>query len=167
LELAYILNDILKIMDMKKFNSITNILDFAIKTEQEAINFYSELFKKTSNDDMKEAYKEFILEEQSHKDKLLKLKSEGKLSGIDESKISDLKISDYLTKQEPHENMDYTESLVIAMDKEKAAYKLYSDLAKITENEELKKIFKFLATEEAKHKLKFETEYDEIILKDN
>jgi len=152
---------------MKKFNSLNDILDFAINAEQDAINFYSNLYKITNNTDMKEAYKEFILEEQSHKDKLLKLKSEGKLFGIDESKISDLKISDYLTKQEPHENMDYTESLVIAMDKEKAAYKLYSDLAKITKDAELKKIFKFLATEEAKHKLKFETEYDEIILKEN
>jgi rubrerythrin len=143
------------------------ILDFAINAEQEAINFYAELFKKTNNEDMKDAYKEFILEEKSHKDKLMKLKIENKLAVIDEQKITNLKISDYLTEKVPHENMDYGESLLIAMNKEKAAYKLYSDLASITENEELKKIFLFLATEEAKHKLKFETEYDEIVLKNN
>ncbi|MDA3779621.1 MAG: ferritin family protein [Bacteroidales bacterium] len=152
---------------MKKFDSRNDILDFAINAEQEAINFYAELFKKTNNEDMKDAYKEFILEEKSHKDKLMKLKIENKLAVIDEQKITNLKISDYLTEKVPHENMDYGESLLIAMNKEKAAYKLYSDLASITENEELKKIFLFLATEEAKHKLKFETEYDEIVLKNN
>ena len=151
---------------MEKFNSTNNILDFAIKAEQDAINFYSTLYNKTSNANMKEAYKEFILEEKSHKDRLLKLKAEGKLSVI-ESKITDLKISDYMTEKEPHDDMDYVESLAVAMQKEKAAYKLYSDLAQITDNEELKKTFLFLAAEEAKHKLKFETEYDENVLREN
>lgn len=154
-------------MDIKEFRTYNDILDFAINAEQEAINFYSELYKKTDNDDMKDAYKDFILEEKSHKDKLLNLKSEGKLSVISESKIRDLKISDYLTEKQATKNMDYSESLVIAMMQEKAAYKLYSDLAKITDDPELKELFLFLATEEAKHKLKFETEYDEVVLKEN
>jgi rubrerythrin len=40
---------------MKKFDSRNDILDFAINAEQEAINFYAELFKKTNNEDMKDA----------------------------------------------------------------------------------------------------------------
>jgi rubrerythrin len=152
---------------MKKFNSSDEILDFAIIAEQDAIDFYSKLYQTAENTNMKAAYKEFILEEQSHKEKLKKLKAEGKLSGIEIAKITDLKISDYLPEKTPHENMDYQESLIIVMQREKAAYKLYSDLAEIADNEALKKLFLVLAAEEAKHKLKFEIEYDDAVNLEN
>ncbi len=152
---------------MKKFNSSDDILDFAIRAEQDAIDFYSKLYQTAENTNMKAAYKEFILEEQSHKEKLKKLKTEGKLSGIEIAKITDLKISDYLPEKTPHENMDYQESLIIVMQREKAAYKLYSDLAEIADNEALKKLFLVLAAEEAKHKLKFEIEYDDAVNLEN
>ncbi len=151
---------------MKKFNSTNEILDFAIQGEQDAIDFYANLYKKAKHTHIKEAYKEYIAEEQSHKSKLQKLKAEGKLDII-ESKIVDLKISDYLTEQEPNDDMNYTEALIVAMQKEKAAFRLYSDLAELTDDVELKKTFTFLANEEAKHKLKFETEYDDNVLKEN
>jgi rubrerythrin len=53
------------------------------------------------------------------------------------------------------------------MNKEKAAFKLYSDLAKIAPNNEIREIFLSLAQEEAKHKLRFEIEYDDYVLKEN
>ncbi len=152
---------------MKNFNSTDEILDFAINAEQEAINFYSNLYNRTSNANMKAAYKEFILEEKSHRDKLTKLKEEGSLSGIELKKVTDLKISDYMVEQKVYDDMDYHESLIVAMHREKAAYKLYTDLAEIADNEELKKLFKFLALEEAKHKLKFEVEYDDNVMQEN
>lgn len=152
---------------MEKFNSTDQVLDFAINAEQEAINFYSNLYNRTNNENMKLAYREFILEEKSHKDKLQKLKADGTLSGIELKKVTDLKISDYIVEQQIHDNMDYQESLVVAMLKEKAAYKLYTDLAEISDSEELKKMFKYLALEEAKHKLKFEIEYDDNVMQEN
>lgn len=152
---------------MKKFNSIDDILDFAIDAEQNAIEFYSGLFNKTDNASMKEAYKEFILEEKSHRDKLQKMKDEEILANFDNSKVTDMKISDYISKQEPYKGMSYEESLVVAMQKEKAAYKLYSYLAEIAKDTEIKKVFSFLAAEEAKHKLKFEIEYDNNVFKEN
>lgn len=152
---------------MEKFNSTDEILDFAINAEQEAINFYSDLYGRAPNDSMKEAYREFILEEKSHRDKLKKLKAEGSLSEIKLSRVTDLKISDYIVEKQIHDNMDYQESLVVAMLREKAAYKLYTDLGEMTDNPDLKKMFKFLAMEEAKHKLKFETEYDDNVMQEN
>jgi len=53
------------------------------------------------------------------------------------------------------------------MKREKAAYRLYSDLAAKVQDAEIKKLFEGLAQEEAKHKLYFETQYDEEVLKDN
>ena len=63
--------------------------------------------------------------------------------------------------------MDYQEALVLAMSQEKAAFKLYSKLAERSPNEQFKSLFLSLAQEEAKHKLRFELEYDEFVLRDN
>jgi rubrerythrin len=53
------------------------------------------------------------------------------------------------------------------MKKEKAAFKLYSHLAKVAPSDDLKNIFTLLAKEEANHKLHFEQEYDEFVLREN
>ena len=54
--------------------------------------------------------------------------------------------------------------ILLAMKKEKAAYRLYLDLAMVAEAEELTDLFLALAREEANHKLRFEIEYDKNIL---
>lgn len=152
---------------MKKFNSTDEILDHAINAEQEAINFYSSLYNTANSESMKLAYREFILEEKSHRDKLQKLKDERSLSGIKLEKVNDLKISDYIVEKQISDDMDYRDALEVAMLREKAAYKLYTDLAEIADTQELKDLFRFLAMEEAKHKLKFETEYDDYVMREN
>ena len=44
---------------------------------------------------------------------------------------------------------------------------LYMNLSNKTANKELKDLFLMLAMEESKHKLRFEIEYDENVLKEN
>ena len=51
--------------------------------------------------------------------------------------------------------------------KERAAFKLYSDMAEKVPDTNLKQVFAGLAKEEAKHKLFFETEYEEHVLMHN
>ena len=63
--------------------------------------------------------------------------------------------------------MDYVDALVLAMKNEKAAYRMYVDLAAISLTQELTDMFLALAAEEAKHKLRFELEYDNEIMKEN
>jgi len=82
-------------------------------------------------------------------------------------KVMDLKIGDYLIDVETGPNLDYQEALIVAMKKEKAAFKLYTDLAAVTDYENLRSTFLLLAQEEAKHKLRFEVEYDDYVLSDN
>ena len=55
----------------------------------------------------------------------------------------------------------------MAMKAEKAAFKLYNDLAEATDDENLRSVFLSLAQEEAKHKLRFEIEYDDRVFQDN
>jgi len=63
--------------------------------------------------------------------------------------------------------MTYAEMLVVAMQKEKEAFKLYTDLAARVDNAELRRVFESLAVEEAKHKLRFELEYDKEMAGEN
>jgi len=152
---------------MRYFDSIEEILDFAIEQEQVAIDFYSGLAKTTNRKDLKQIFLDFVKEEMGHKIKLQKIKNEGVFGGEVNQEVLDLKISDYLVNVKASADMSYQDALIVAMKREKAAFKLYNSLAAMAPNEELSKIFKNLAFEEANHKLQFETEYDEHILKDN
>lgn len=151
---------------MSKVNSIEEILDFAIEQEQQAVDFYNTLAKEAQSKDMERIFKSFALEEIGHKARLTKIKNEGILKWETE-RIADLKIADYMVDQEPEPGMDYKDALILAMNKEKKAFKLYTNLAERAPNNELKDVFLSLAREESKHKLRFELEYDDFVLKEN
>ena len=85
----------------------------------------------------------------------------GRPGWIPQPRIADLKISDNLLDAVPSPDMDYQQALIVAMKAEKVAYKLYMDLSEASEDESMKDLFYLLAQEEAKHKLRFEIEYDE------
>jgi rubrerythrin len=63
--------------------------------------------------------------------------------------------------------MTYQEALLFAMKSEKAAFTLYTKLAEVADDAALARIFQSLAQEEAKHKLRFEVEYDDHVLEGN
>ncbi len=151
---------------MKDFNSINEILDFAILNEQNAVDFYTELASNSPSDDMRTIFEEFAREEIAHKSRLSKIKHDG-IFDLSDEKVLDLKISDYTVQTEAKDNMSYEEALILAMKREKAAFRLYSKLSEQAPNAELKKIFASLALEESRHKLRFEVEYDEYVLREN
>ena len=149
------------------FKNVDDILDFAIKNEQQAADFYNNLSNDSDVKEMRETFAEYAKEEEGHKARLIKIKETGEYD-LPEEKVLDLKIGDYLvTTSKASGKMSYQESLILAMKREKAAYKLYMKLSEIAPNDNLKKLFKSLAIEEAKHKLKFEIEYDDVIYKEN
>ncbi len=148
------------------FKNTDEILDFAIKNEQQAADFYNNLANDAEVKEMKETFLAYAKEEEGHKARLEKIKATGEYD-LPEEKVLDLKLGDYLVKSKASGKMSYQDSLILAMKREKAAYKLYMKLSEIAPNDNLKKIFKGLAIEEAKHKLKFEIEYDDVIYKEN
>jgi rubrerythrin len=151
---------------MKEFSTVNDILDFAISNEQGAVDFYTQLAAKVSNDAMKNIFIQFSQEEMKHKAKLLEIKEKG-IYSISSVQITDLKISDYIVKVETSPQMTYQEALVLAMNREKSAFKLYLNLSQKAPNDELKNLFLMMAQEESKHKLRFEIEYDEYVLTEN
>ena len=148
-------------------SNVEEILNFAIDREQEAHDFYIDLARKTAQPDMKQIFTHFANEELGHKKMLSSIK-EGKKLLPRPGKVLDLKLAEYLVKVDPSsEDLDYQQALILAMQREKAAFRLYTDIAEATDDEEMKRTFLALAQEEAKHKLRFEVEYDENILIEN
>ncbi|HUW20355.1 MAG TPA: ferritin family protein [Sedimentisphaerales bacterium] len=150
---------------MKRFGSVDEILDFAIAREVEANKFYTELAQRMGSPAMREVFEEFAIEELGHKMKLEAVKG-GQIK-LKEEQVQSLEIADYVVEEEIRSDMSYADVLVVAMRKEKVSYRLYIDLAGAAEAEELTEMFLALAQEEAKHKLRFEIEYDDIILKED
>jgi rubrerythrin len=150
---------------MKRFGSVEEILDFAIAREVEANKFYAQLGERMDSPAMREVFNEFAMEELGHKMKLEAVKG-GEVE-FEEEQVQSLGIADYVVEGELRSDMSYTDALVAAMKREKAAYRLYVDLAAAAEAGELTEIFLALAQEEAKHKLRFEIEYDDVVLKED
>ena len=129
---------------MNNFQSVDGVLDFAIKREQEAFDFYTDLAAKVKRPDMQTLFKQFAEEEKGHKAKLQGVK-QGKQLLPAEKQVLDLKMSDYLVADEPTEEMTYQKALILAMKKEKVSFKLYTDLAARAPSIDLKNPFSSLA----------------------
>lgn len=151
---------------MREFTSIDDILDFAMGEEQGAVEFYTRLAGQAKTEDMRKIFETFANEEIAHKARLTRIKEEGSYQ-MPLEKIADMKIADYAVSVEVTPDMSYHDALVVAMKKEKAAFKLYTALADRAMDEAMRNIFLSLAQEESKHKLRFEIEYDEYVLREN
>ena len=151
---------------MITFRSADEILDFAMEREEEAFTFYTDLSNSVKSAHMRGLFSDFAHEELGHKAKLLAVQKNKTLVPA-QKKIMDLKIADYIVDIEPKPGMEYQDALRLAMQREKAAFKLYTDLAAAAEDDAVRSLFLYLAQEEAKHKLHFEIEYDENVLNED
>ena len=152
-------------VEMGRFSTVEEILDFAIAREEQASKFYTDLAQEMENPETRKVFENFAKEELAHKVRLEQVK-QGEVVIKPES-VRSLDIADYVVDVELKADMSYINTLVVAMKKEKAAYRLYLDLAAVAEDEELTDMFLLLAQEEAKHKLRFEIEYDDTVLKED
>jgi len=146
--------------------NVDEILDYAIEKEQEAHDFYMDLAKRMEREEIRNAFIEFAREELGHKAKLQAIQA-GKKLHSSAGKVTDLKLAEYIVDVDPGDELDYQKALILAMKREKASFKMYTDLAGAADNAELKEIFLALAQEEARHKLRFEIEYDDVFLAEN
>ncbi|HNX86540.1 MAG TPA: ferritin family protein [Bacteroidales bacterium] len=151
---------------MKTFKDINEILDFAIGEEQAAVDFYLMLASKSASRQSRDVFTEFAREEMRHKANLTRIKEQGTFQ-LSVEKVQDLRITECLVDIKPSADMSYQEALILAMKKEKAAFRMYLELAGKATETDLRDFFQTLAQEESKHKLRFEIEYDDYILREN
>jgi rubrerythrin len=151
---------------MKTFKSSEELLDFAIGEEQSAADFYTELAAQVKNTPVSKMFLELSEEELQHKNKLENIKM-GIREYLPTEAVINLGLGEILVDVAPKSNMDYQDALILAMKKEKAAFQMYSRLAEIATDPAISELLKGLAAQEANHKLRFEIEYDEHILKED
>jgi rubrerythrin len=151
---------------MKEFSNINDVLDFAIGEEQAAVEFYLKLAELSKNEQIQKIFHDFAEEEMKHKAKLIEVKVNG-ATVFGNIPIIDMKLADYLVDVKATPDMSYEKALILAMKKEKAAFKLYTALADRAQQPEMQAMFRHLAMEESKHKMQFEIEYDDYILREN
>jgi len=151
---------------MREFKSTEEVIDFAIGEEQSAADFYTMLAEQVNSKSLRKMFLEFGEEELQHKYKLENIKM-GSIEYLPSEEVVNLGLGDILVDVVPTSNMDYQDALIFAMKKEKAAYQLYTRLSEITTDPVIKELLTGLANQEANHKLRFEIEYDEHILKED
>lgn len=144
----------------KKFEEI---IQFAIKKEEEAANLYEKAREMTGNIGARKMFEELAEEEWKHKEMFERLREDEVMDRQSED-VPDLKISNYLVETDLQPDIEYQKILILAMKREEKSVKLYTDMKKYTENPILNKLLETLIQEEKKHKLRLEKEYDENIL---
>lgn len=149
---------------MTDLSTVDEILAFAIENEEKAYDFYLQLAAATEAEAIKETLRGFAAEELGHKRQLEEIRDGKVAARWVPQKVQDLKIADYLADVKLEPGLDFQEALIVAMKQELIAMKLYEDLALAAGPSPLADVFRGLAQEEAKHKLRFEIVYDEGIL---
>jgi len=147
------------------FNSVDEIIEYALDKEKEAVEFYTEISENESLQAVKQTFEGFAQEEKKHVKMLEDLGSDkSKIASYQFECIPDMKRSDYMVDVTYEPGMHYTDILRLAMKREEKALQLYNDLAdKAADRQDFVDVFKMLCQEEAKHKQILETIYDDFM----
>jgi rubrerythrin len=138
--------------------TVDDVLKFAIAEEEKAEWFYTRLAEKMKVPEMREALLRFAEIERMHKGKLLAICAGGPVIGSSGEEVTNLELSDYIVDVKPTPDMQYQDALLLAIKRERASQRLYTDLAALADGDGNKSMFLALAQEERKHELRLKTE---------
>lgn len=143
------------------FHSTDDVLRYAVGREQAAVELYTQLAERCTKPIMRLTFLEFAAEEQSHKTRLEQFLAMGRPLIPTGKPVESLGISRHLPDVKPSTDLGMREALQLAMSEEKKAFIVYWKLAEATTGQpSLHQAFLGLAQEEARHKLRFEIEYE-------
>ncbi len=151
---------------MFQFDSIQAVLEFAISKEKAAQKLYSHLAESLTDPIVKRLFAQLAAEEVDHRQQLeLELMKLGHVVSTDDRQKG-IRVTECVLPDEVPPGMGYAEALVLAMQKEKAAFRLYVEMVGAAENLECREVFLVLAEEEVRHMLRFETAYHILMTKE-
>jgi rubrerythrin len=148
-----------------EFKSIPEILEFSISKERASIQFYQNLLLQLNEPTTKVLFGVLIQKEQEHV-AALELEIEKLGYTVDHSKDgtgSAFHWEESLEVDESTRKMTFVEALLLAIQKERAAFRLYSKLLGTVQDERLSEVLLELAEEEMRHVLQLEHEYEAIM----
>jgi rubrerythrin len=140
--------------------SFEEVIREAIRKETDAASFYRMAGERVKSG-ISKIFEEMAAEEEKHR-KLLEDLDWEKVRRYELKGIPDLKISEYLEDVPYDDSMSYQDAIRMAIKNEEKSRNLYLASAQhFAENPDVEKLFKMLAQEEAKHKLRLEQIYDD------
>lgn len=150
----------------KRFDTVEEIIDFAIQREREAQDTYLSYARETERRSFTELLLSMAEMEREHERKLIALK-QGNPGLLTPPNAEDLGFSEMLAQVPFSPDMDYGDFLILVIRKEREAEQLYRKLAAMTTNPDISSMLRVLADEERKHRDWAQERYDEDILKEN
>ena len=139
-------------MDEKAF---VDAIEMAIESEIEAFAFYKGVAEQVTEEGLKELFDHFAEEENKHKSMLEDVLETGSFNLIPKE-TRDYKVSEAIDLPKLSMDMKPEDAIGLAMKKEEVAMKHYTNLAEISADEDIKKLFTNLASMEREHKFKLE-----------
>jgi len=153
-------------MAERRFDSVADIIAFAILREIEAAEGYARIGAVAKTPGLRELAAELRGQEESHRRLLEELPVET-LRELGTAFVPDLHIVDALPDEKLSGDMSIQEMLIFSAKKEAQAVALYESLARLDGASGHERIFQFLAGQEREHKLKLEAEYERQVLQEN
>jgi rubrerythrin len=147
---------------------LKEIMDMAIQYETDANEFYATAADVAKDPAAKTLLNEFAGIELKHKEKLESFNLDDvahEHHTVPET--HDLHVSDYLLDKEIAPDSTSQDIMVHAMKREQKAYEFYARMLKVVTSGEVRALFEELAAEELEHKTRIETEYDDVVYKEN
>ena len=154
--------------DPTRLESIEDVIDFAIQRERDAQATYLSYAGRTERRGFADLLLQMAEMEKGHELKLAALKrGENTATLFSPPEGEDLGLAEMLVEVPFSADMDYGDFLVLVIQKEREAEKLYRRLGSMTNSPDVRSLFGMLADEERKHRDWAQERYDEDILKEN
>ncbi len=146
---------------MLQFKSIREILEFALAKEQSSYQFYTDLSYAVTNPACQGAFVALAREEARHIELIeTELYKKGFTLKAPTDLTSEGKTPEKLEMDEEARQMDFLDVINLAIEKERASFRLYAELMAMTEEGEAREVFASLAEEEMRHMLQLERELE-------
>ena len=139
---------------------VSEIINLAIQREEEAYDFYMDIFGKVTESSVKDTLEFIAGEEKKHRDFLVKYRDGG--FGVESLRMNapiDYKIAEHLEEPEVTNDMRSEDVYLVAAHRENRSYQFYTDLAGLHAGGEINEMLLKIASEELRHKEKMEYLY--------
>lgn len=148
-----------------EFKSIRDLLFFAIAKEKASQQFYLDIAVQMKEDTARRVFEAIARQEEKHEEslKLEVLKQGYTLPKNEEAAITaEFDWQEELKLDQEAMQMNYMDALMVAIQKERAAFQLYTQLISMTQEPQFRRMLLGLAEEEMRHVIQFEREYDAV-----
>jgi rubrerythrin len=139
---------------------VSDILEIAIKREEDAYDFYMDIHSKVVDAGVKDTLEFIAGEEKKHKAFLVSYRDgDFGATALRMSDVVDYKIAEYLEEPEVGENLKPEDVYLVASHRELRSHHFYTELANLHADGNLQEMLLKMANEELKHKEKMEYLY--------